>query len=169
MSVETTVTQTADSFAQIQYALVLEFKGKLKEHAETFDASKLPQLHQELQTLQAQLNEIESLRTRTLQLGKQKEERRASFADVASMLGPHMSRVPYMTMDSLSEAVLNSIGGDISSLDTMDTQALTSVFDFAITIVRKHHPRIYTVVLTEGVDTLDKVRKFLTAVIQQQL
>lgn len=169
MSVATTVTQAADSFAQIEYALMLEFREKLKEHAETFDLSKVSQLNQELQTLQMQLNEVQMLRDRTLQIGKQKEERRASFADVASMLGPHMSRVPYMTMESLSEAVLQSIGGDISSLDKMDTQALTSVFDFAIAIVRNHHPRIYNVVLSEGVGTLDSVRKFLTAVIQQQL
>lgn len=169
MSVESTVTQTADSFAQIEYALALEFKGKLKEYAESFDLSKLPQLNQELQTLQMQLNEVQMLRDRTLQLVKPKEERRASFADIASVLGPHMSRVPYLSMESLSEAVLNSIGGDISSLDTMNTQALTEVFEFALAIVRNHHPTVYGTVLTEGVDNLDKVRKFLAAVIQQQL
>lgn len=169
MSVESTVTQTADSFAQIEYALALEFKGKLKEYAESFDASKLPQLNQELQTLQMQLNEVQMLRDRTLQLARQKEERRASFADVASMLAPRMSRIPYMSMESLSESILNSIGGDISSLDTMDTQALNEVLAFSLAIVKEHHPRIYGVVLTEGVESLDKARKFLTAVIQQQL
>lgn len=68
MSVETTVIQTADSFAQIQCALMLEFREKLKEHAETFDLSKVPQLNQELQTLQMKLIQIQMLRDSTLQL-----------------------------------------------------------------------------------------------------
>ncbi len=74
MSVATTVTQAADSFAQIEYALMLEFREKLKEHAETFDLSKVPQLnqelHQELQTLQMKLNQIQMLRDSTLQLAR---------------------------------------------------------------------------------------------------
>ena len=74
MSVATTVTQAADSFAQIEYALALEFREKLKEHAETFDLSKVPQLnqelHQELQTLQMKLNQIQMLRDSTLQLAR---------------------------------------------------------------------------------------------------
>lgn len=74
MSVATTVTQAADSFAQIEYALMLEFREKLKEHAETFDLSKVPQLnqelHQELQTLQIKLNQIQMLRDSTLQLAR---------------------------------------------------------------------------------------------------
>ena len=169
MSVESTVTQTADSFAQIQYALVLEFRGKLKEYAESFDETKLHQLNQELQTLQMQLNEIQMLRDRTFQLARQKEERPTPFVDVASMMAPRLSRTPYMSMESLSETILASIGGNISSLDTMDTQAINELFEFAIAIVRNHHPRIYNVVLSEGVGSLDSVRKFLTAVIQKQL
>ena len=74
MSVATTVTQAADSFAQIEYALMLEFREKLKEHAETFDLSKVSQLnqelHQELQTLQMKLNQIQMLRDSTLQLAR---------------------------------------------------------------------------------------------------
>lgn len=70
MSVKTTVTQAADSFAQIEYALVLEFRAKLKEHAESFDVYKLPQLNQELQTLQMNLNEVQMLRDRTLKLAR---------------------------------------------------------------------------------------------------
>lgn len=70
MSVKTTVIQTADSFAQIEYALALEFREKLKEHAETFDLSKVSQLNQELQTLQMKLNQIQMLRDSTLQLAR---------------------------------------------------------------------------------------------------
>ncbi len=70
MSVETTVTQAADSFAQIQYALVLEFREKLKEHVETFDLNKVSQLNQELQTLQMKLIQIQMLRDSTLQLAR---------------------------------------------------------------------------------------------------
>lgn len=70
MSVATTVTQAADSFAQIQYALVLEFIEKLKEHVETFDLNKVSQLNQELQTLQMKLNQIQMLRDSTLQLAR---------------------------------------------------------------------------------------------------
>lgn len=70
MSVKTTVIQTADSFAQIQYALVLEFREKLKEHVETFDLNKVSQLNQELQTLQMKLNQIQMLRDSTLQLAR---------------------------------------------------------------------------------------------------
>lgn len=70
MSVKTTVIQTADSFAQIEYALALEFREKLKEHAETFDLSKVSQLNQELQTLQMKLNQIQMLRDNTLQLAR---------------------------------------------------------------------------------------------------
>lgn len=70
MSVATTVTQAADSFAQIQYALVLEFRERLKEHVETFDLNKVSQLNQELQTLQMKLNQIQMLRDRSLQLAR---------------------------------------------------------------------------------------------------
>lgn len=169
MSVETTVIQTADSFAQIQYALVLEFRGKLKEHAETFDASKLPQLNQELQTLQMQLNEVQMLRDRTLQIGKQKEDIRASLADVAALLNPRMGRIPYMSMQALGETILESMCGEIGYLNTADDKTLNGITEFAVSILREHHPRIYQLVLNEGVDTSDKMRKFLTAVIQQQL
>ena len=70
MSVATTVTQAADSFAQIQYALVLEFREKLKEHVETFDLNKVSQLNQELQALQMKLIQIQMLRDSTLQLAR---------------------------------------------------------------------------------------------------
>ena len=70
MSVATIVTQAVDSFDQIQYALMLEFRERLKEHAETFDLSKVSQLNQELQALQMKLIQIQMLRDSTLQLAR---------------------------------------------------------------------------------------------------